>query len=150
MDLKLNIDNVKEKDYKKICAMLKQHINNSTITADIYANELKSIVVNYIKDKLDIDINKLSFDLQVDIDEDNLDISFILPDDDDLVEFDIFKKEMKHSMGNHIIRGNKINTKVLLRTIFINALSYKVHDSRLIVEYLSDGIEELNSIQVEI
>lgn len=150
MDLKLNIDNIKEKDYKKICAMLKQHIYNSTITADIYANELKNIVVNFIKDKLDIDINKLSFDLQVIIDEDSLSIDFILPDDDDLVEFDMFKKEMKHAMGNHIIRDNKINTKVLLRTIFCNALSYSVHDSRLIVEYLSDGIEELDSIQIKI
>ena len=150
MDLKLNIDNIKDKDYKRICTMLKQHINNSTIIADIYADELKNIIINYIKNELDIDINKLSFDLQVDINEDNLNIDFIMPDDDDLIEFDMFKKEMKHSMGNHIIKDNKINIKVLLSTIFINALSYKVHDSRLMVEYLSDSMEELNSIQIEI
>lgn len=150
MNIKLNIDNINMKDYKKICKMLKQQNQNSTITADLYSDELKEIILNFVKQKLDIDIKKLSFDIQVDIKNDDLNIDFILPEDDDLKEFEMFKKELKHVMGNQIIRNNIINTKVLLRTIFINALTYKIHDSILSIEYLSDGMEELENIQLKI
>ena len=59
MNIKLNIDNINMKDYKKICKMLKQQNQNSTITADLYSDELKEIILNFVKQKLDIDIKKL-------------------------------------------------------------------------------------------
>ena len=98
MNIKLNIDNINMKDYKKICKMLKQQNQNSTITADLYSDELKEIILNFVKQKLDIYIKKLSFDIQVDIIDDDLNIDFILPEDDDLKEFEMFKKELKHIM----------------------------------------------------
>ena len=58
--------------------------------------------------------------------------------------------KQKHIAVRNNIRNNIINTKVLLRTIFINALTYKIHDSILSIEYLSDGMEELENIQLKI
>lgn len=147
MDVKLNINDA---EYKKVCNMIKRQLHNSSITVNIYPSELRNMILSFIKHKLDIDIEGLSIDISVNIDNDDLYIEFILPEDDDLKEYEMLKQDLKAIMGNHIINNDNINNKVLLRTLFTSALTYKVHDSVLMVEYLPSALDELENIKLNI
>lgn len=147
MDVKLNINDA---EYKKVCNMIKRQLQNSSITVNIYPSELRNMILSFIKYKLDIDIKNLSIDINVNIDNDDLCIEFVPPEDDDLKEYEMLKQDLKAVMGNHIINNDNINNKVLLRTLFTSALTYKVHDSVLMVEYLPNALDELENIKLNI
>lgn len=151
MNINLNINDIDFSSYNKIYKFLKQNNNdnNSSITVNIDCKELELLIKKYIKKVIDVDIESLGYDLNVCI-EDNINIRIQYPLDDKN-EYILFKNELKNILGNQIInKKDEINSKIMLRTMFINALNINICDSNLKIVYDIDNMNELENIQLQI
>ena len=151
MKMKLTIEGLNFDECKSIHKIIeKQCKNNSLITIDVDYRELESLIKQYIKNNIDIDMDILNYNLNVDIKKNNIYIKVDYPAEDKN-EYVLFTKELKHLLGNQIINNkSEINSKIMLRTMFIEALRFNISDSNLKITYDIDNLNELENIKLQI
>lgn len=151
MDISLNVNNLNFEKCKNIYkAIEKQCKNNSLITIDINNKELELLIKTYIKKAVDVDIDSLGYDLNININKNNILVNIKYPLEDKN-EYDLFKNELKSIFGNQIINNkDEINSKIMLRTLFMNALSFDICNSNLKIIYDIDNLNELENIKLQI
>lgn len=149
MNIKLNID-TQISNLNKLQNIISKYDNSSI---DIYIDnlELETLIINYIKDLVDIDLNKLGFDLDVVIDNSiihDIKINY-LPEEKN--EYRLLEQELKIALGNQIVKEEKISSRILLRSMFRDSDYYETENSKLKLVYNNNSYCELkNKIQIRV
>lgn len=152
MNINLNVNNLNFDNCKNLFKMLEKQEckKNSLVTIDINYKELELLIKSYVKKNVDIDMDLLKYDLDINIGKNNIHIKVEYPKDDEK-EYLLFTKELKNNLGNQIINNkSEINSKIMLRTMFINALYFNVCNSNLKIAYDIDNLNELENIKLQI
>lgn len=154
MNINLNINNLNFDNCRDLYKILEkqQCKNSSLITVNINHKELELLIKSYIKKNIDVDMDLLKYDLDINIRKNNIHIKVEYPkDDDNEKEYALFTKELKNNLGNQIIDNkSEINSKIMLRTMFMNALYFNVCNSDLEIAYDIDNLNELENIKLQI
>lgn len=148
MNIKLNID-TQISNLNKLQNIINKYDNSSI---DIYIDnlELETLIINYVKDLIDVDLKRLGFNLDIVIDNTVHDIK-INYSPEDKNEYKLLEKELKLTLGNQILKNDKLNSRILLRSMFRNSDYYEVENSRLKLVYNNNSYYELkNKIQIRV